>query len=188
MSSLQFMRRRANEMKDIQAWSDEHGLALEVTEEDNGLQTIYMDLHGPKDSLYEGGVWRVRCQLPARYPIKSPSVSFKTKVWHPNIERSQGGVCLNILKENWTPAVSIRDIYELYLPQLLQDPEPSDPFNTDAASMYMRDKAAYDAYVRKYVEKYAMGKDPFSVSLPSVLRPRRVRSDMRTPSSMAGPV
>ncbi|KAL5673499.1 hypothetical protein ACJX0J_017805, partial [Zea mays] len=61
---------------------------------------------GPPDSPYAGGVFLVNIHFPPDYPFKPPKVSFKTKVFHPNIN-SNGSICLDILKEQWSPALTI---------------------------------------------------------------------------------
>ncbi|EFE36359.1 uncharacterized protein ARB_05298 [Trichophyton benhamiae CBS 112371] len=47
------------------------------------------------------------------------------------------------------------NIFEVFLPQLLRYPNPSDPLNGDAAAVLLRDPKKYDAKVREYVTKYA---------------------------------
>ncbi|MEI4850539.1 ubiquitin-conjugating enzyme E2, partial [Klebsiella pneumoniae] len=58
---------------------------------------------GPSDSPFSGGVFLVSIHFPPDYPFKPPKVSFRTKVFHPNIN-SNGSICLDILKEQWGPA------------------------------------------------------------------------------------
>uniref|UniRef100_A0A453FTL5 UBC core domain-containing protein n=1 Tax=Aegilops tauschii subsp. strangulata TaxID=200361 RepID=A0A453FTL5_AEGTS len=64
---------------------------------------------GPPDSPYAGGVFLVNIHFPPDYPFKPPKVSFKTKVFHPNIN-SNGSICLDILKEQWSPALTISKV------------------------------------------------------------------------------
>lgn len=64
---------------------------------------------GPADSPYAGGVFFVSITFPPDYPFKPPKVMFKTRVYHPNVN-SQGSICLDILKEQWSPALTISKV------------------------------------------------------------------------------
>ncbi|CAI0408588.1 unnamed protein product [Linum tenue] len=64
---------------------------------------------GPPDSPYSGGVFLVSIHFPPDYPFKPPKVAFRTKVFHPNIN-SNGSICLDILKEQWSPALTISKV------------------------------------------------------------------------------
>ena len=67
---------------------------------------------GPGDSPYSGGVFFVLIHFPPDYPFKPPKVQFQTKVYHPNVN-SQGSICLDILKEQWSPALTISKVRTL---------------------------------------------------------------------------
>lgn len=69
---------------------------------------------GPADSPYAGGVFFVSITFPPDYPFKPPKVMFKTRVYHPNVN-SQGSICLDILKEQWSPALTISKVTEISL-------------------------------------------------------------------------
>ncbi|KAJ6817611.1 ubiquitin-conjugating enzyme E2-23 kDa-like [Iris pallida] len=121
----------------------------------DGMQEFYVDFHGPKDSIYEGGVWRIRVELPDSYPYKSPSIGFINKIYHPNVDEGSGSVCLDVINQTWSPMFDLVNVFESFLPQLLLYPNPSDPMNGEAAALMMRDQAAYNAKVKEYCEKYA---------------------------------
>ena len=65
-------------------------------------------------------------QIPADYPFKPPKMKFDTKIWHPNISSQTGAICLDILKNEWTPALTIRTAL-ISLQALMCCPEADDP-------------------------------------------------------------
>lgn len=142
--------------KDISMLQAAPDIVTVIDESEVKYKTMYVTIQGPRDSLYEGGLFTLCCVLPLDYPIKSPSVAFKTKIWHPNIEPKSGAICLDVLRDRWTPVISLRDVFETYVPQLLQYPEPSDPFNAQAAAMMKEDSAEYETFVREHVRSHAV--------------------------------
>ena len=64
---------------------------------------------GPEESPYTGGVFFLDIHFPADYPFKPPKVSFTTRIYHCNIN-SNGGICLDILKDQWSPALTISKV------------------------------------------------------------------------------
>jgi len=86
---------------------------------------------GPEDSPYSGGVFFLNIHFPADYPFKPPKINFTTKVYHPNINRN-GSICLDILKEQWSPALTISRVL-LSISSLLTDPNPDDPLDPEIA-------------------------------------------------------
>ncbi|KAK4756285.1 hypothetical protein SAY87_006412 [Trapa incisa] len=121
----------------------------------DGLNEFNVEFHGPKESLYEGGVWKVHVELPESYPYKSPSIGFITKIYHPNVDQLSGSVCLDVINQKWSPMFDLLNVFEVFLPQLLLYPNPSDPLNGDAASLMMKDKKQYDLKVKEFCERYA---------------------------------
>lgn len=65
-------------------------------------------IFGPSDTPYDGGIFYVNIEIPPDYPFKPPKMKFDTKVWHPNISSQTGAICLDILRNEWTPALTIR--------------------------------------------------------------------------------
>lgn len=110
---------------------------------------------GPADSPYAGGVFKLRIHFPTDYPFKQPHVEFITRIYHPNIN-SAGGICLDILKSQWSPALTISKVL-LSIMSLLTDPNPNDPLVPEIATIYKTNRAQYDANAREWTLAYASG-------------------------------
>lgn len=108
---------------------------------------------GPKDSPYEGGVFSLLITFPTNYPFKAPTVTFKTKVFHPNIN-AQGGICLDILKDQWSPSLTISKVL-LSISSLLTDANPKDPLVPEIARLYVENRAEFDRIAREWTHTYA---------------------------------
>lgn len=127
----------------------------EVTLINDSMQEFYVRFHGPKETPFEGGTWKIHVELPDQYPYKSPSIGFVNKIFHPNIDELSGSVCLDVINQTWSPMFDMINIFEVFLPQLLRYPNPSDPLNAEASALLIREPKSYDTKVREYVEKYA---------------------------------
>ncbi|KAL9131144.1 MAG: hypothetical protein Q9217_000845 [Psora testacea] len=101
-----------------------------VPHEDN-LRYFDVKIHGPSQSPYEGGIFKLELFLPDDYPMTPPKIRFLTKIYHPNIDKL-GRICLDVLKSNWSPALQIRTIL-LSIQALLGAPNPDDPLANDVA-------------------------------------------------------
>lgn len=108
---------------------------------------------GPNDSPYSGGVFFLDIHFPSNYPFKPPKITFTTKIYHPNIN-SSGGICLDVLKGNWSPALTISKIL-LSICSLLTDPNPDDPLVPDIAKLYKSDIEKYKSTAAAWTRKYA---------------------------------
>ena len=109
---------------------------------------------GPDDSPFAGGVFFLNIHFPTDYPFKPAKLNFTTRIYHPNIN-SNGSICLDILKEQWSPALTISKVL-LSISSLLTDPNPDDPLVPEIAHIYKSDKAKYEATAREWTRKYAM--------------------------------
>lgn len=110
---------------------------------------------GPSDSPFSGGIFKLKIQFSTDYPFKAPIVTFTTKIYHPNINAA-GVICLDILKQNWSPALTIPKVL-LSVCSMLTDPNPNDPLCPEIAEQYRNNRAEYDAIARLWTQKYATG-------------------------------
>ncbi|KAM4732616.1 ubiquitin-conjugating enzyme E2 D2-like isoform 1-T1 [Anableps anableps] len=135
---------------------------------------------GPPDSPYQGGVFFLTIHFPTDYPFKPPKVSdparrllpsgsllvlirsicssvqvaFTTRIYHPNIN-SNGSICLDILRSQWSPALTISKVL-LSICSLLCDPNPDDPLVPEIARIYKTDPVRYNKTAQDWTQKYAM--------------------------------
>ncbi len=151
--STMALRRLQREYEEIQRDPPANCTAGPVNEDD--FFTWEAMIFGPADSPFQGGVFRLRICFPSDYPFKPPIVTFKTKIYHPNINTA-GGICLDILKNQWSPALTISKVL-LSILSLLTDANPSDPLMPEIADLYKRDRAAYDAKAQEWTRAYASG-------------------------------
>ncbi|MBN3279980.1 UB2E1 enzyme, partial [Polyodon spathula] len=108
---------------------------------------------GPPGSVYEGGVFFLDITFTPDYPFKPPKVTFRTRIYHCNIN-SQGVICLDILKDNWSPALTIAKVL-LSICSLLTDCNPADPLVGSIATQYMTNRAEHDRIARQWTKRYA---------------------------------
>ena len=83
------------------------GLYAEQSETD--YRHLFAKVAGPESTPFEGGQFYAELILPKNYPLEPPRLLFRTKIFHPNIDKL-GTVCLEILKDKWTPYFNIRDV------------------------------------------------------------------------------
>ena len=109
---------------------------------------------GPAGSPYAGGVFFLDIHFPSDYPFKPPKVTFRTRIYHCNVN-SSGQICLDILKEQWSPALTISKVL-LSICSLLTDPNPDDPLVPEIAQIFKTDPARYNELAKEWTRKYAM--------------------------------
>ena len=126
---------------------------------------------GPFETPYQGGTFLVDIHITNAYPFEPPKMKFLTKVWHPNVSSQSGAICLDVLKDQWTPALTIKTAL-LSVQALLAAAEPDDPQDAVVAKMYVANRAQFDAQAKEWTEKYAkegqkieQAKDPKVVKL-----------------------
>jgi ubiquitin-conjugating enzyme E2 E len=113
------------------------------------LSTIF----GPPGSVYESGIFYLDIHFSTDYPFKPPKVTFKTRIYHCNVN-SQGAICLDILKDNWSPALTISKVL-LSICSLLTDCNPHDPLVGSIANQYITNREEHDKTAKDWVRRFA---------------------------------
>jgi ubiquitin-conjugating enzyme E2 M len=103
------------------------------------------------DGMYKGGSFLFSFSVPAAYPHEPPKVKCLTKIYHPNIDL-QGNVCLNILREDWKPVLTISSI-AMGLDFLFVAPNPDDPLNKEAAAAMESNRAQFERHVSQSITR-----------------------------------
>ncbi|KAG6490895.1 hypothetical protein ZIOFF_052227 [Zingiber officinale] len=127
--------------------------------EDN-MRYFNVMILGPTQSPYEGGVFKLELFLPEEYPMAAPKVRypivrFLTKIYHPNIDKL-GRICLDILKDKWSPALQIRTVL-LSIQALLSAPNPDDPLSENIAKHWKSNEAEAVETAKEWTRLYATG-------------------------------
>jgi ubiquitin-protein ligase len=103
--------------------------------------------------FYSGGMFKLELYLPEEYPMVPPKVLFITKIYHPNVDKL-GRICLDILKDKWSPALLIKSVL-LSIQALLSCPNPEDPLDEEIAKLWKSDLAKAQTTAKKWTADYA---------------------------------
>lgn len=147
MSTLQRLQYELKNREELKSY----GITLE-TNEDNIYKWIII-MKGPVNSPYENGTFHLSIEFPANYPFSPPLINFITRIYHCNINNS-GGICLDILKDQWSPALTVNKVL-LSIISLLNDPNPDDPLVPEIAEVYLKDREKYTENAKRHTEIYA---------------------------------
>ena len=140
------------EYEDLQKHKEENTVTVWMV--DNNIHHWKGKIKGPIDTCYQGGIFVIDIIIPNEYPFKPPKMKFDTKIWHPNISSVTGAICLDILKNEWTPALTIRTAL-ISLQALMCAPVLDDPQDAVVASQYLSDIKLFNATAKQWVEEYA---------------------------------
>lgn len=154
------MSRGKRIMKELQAVKDDPeahiGLSFVSESDIHHLKGTFL---GPPGTPYANGKFYIDIEVPMEYPFKPPKMKFDTKVYHPNISSVTGAICLDILKNAWSPVITLKSAL-ISLQALLQSPEPNDPQDAEVAKHYLTDRESFNKTAAYWTKLYAIeGKD-----------------------------
>ncbi|XP_022770809.1 ubiquitin-conjugating enzyme E2 27-like [Durio zibethinus] len=145
----------ARVQKELQECSREKDSSgIRVSPKSDNLARLTGFIPGPLGTPYEGGSFEIDITLPDGYPFEPPKMKFVTKVWHPNISSQSGAICLDILKDQWSPALTLKTAL-LSVQALLSAPEPDDPQDAVVAQQYLREYQTFVGTARYWTESFA---------------------------------
>ncbi|OQE30678.1 hypothetical protein PENFLA_c002G06438 [Penicillium flavigenum] len=113
--------------------------------EGDDLSQLTILLTGPAGTPFSQGLWELHLKMPDDYPKSPPKATFKTKIWHPNMEELTGAVCVDTLKRDWQPNLTLRDVL-VTISCLLIYPNPDSALNASAGALMQEN---YDAFAHQ---------------------------------------
>ena len=113
-----------------------------------------LKLTGPDDSPYEGGTFTLKVEFPPDYPFKPPKCTMATKIYHPNIDSNTGYICLDILKDEWSPKLNLNEVVK-EISNLMAQPNSEHPVVAEIAAEFMDNKDKYIATAKEWTKKFA---------------------------------
>jgi ubiquitin-conjugating enzyme E2 D/E len=147
---MAFLKRIKREYDTIQ--KDDNTCRVELI--DQNMQKWYAFIDGPSETPFEKGEFKLELTFTNSYPFKPPEVKFITRIFHPNISE-QGSICLDILKSQWTPSLTISKLL-LSISSLLAEPNAKDPLNPQAGNLYLNNLEDYNKKVKTYTNTYCL--------------------------------
>ena len=117
-------------------------------------QTAFGMLKGPPNTPYENGYFLFKFCINDNFPFSPPKFYFISNIFHPNISEN-GYVSVDILEDQWSPALMDFGKIIISVQSLLDDPNPDIFLNEMAAKLYKEDKSKYDETVREYTSLFA---------------------------------
>lgn len=125
-----------------------------LLETEGVMSTWLVLMQGPKDTPYEGGVFKLKFTFPDNYPFKAPDVKFVTTIYHPNIKRDTGEICQDVFASTWAPTQKVADIL-LKLVSMLKQPQTSTPLEPEICNEYTSNISQFNKTAKEFTTKYA---------------------------------
>lgn len=131
-------------------------VGISVGEKENNIYEWDATIIGPSETPYDGAIFYLKISFPKNYPFTAPKVIFITPIYHCNIS-STGSICLDILKDSWSPALTIEKVL-LSISSLLAEPNPRDPLVPAIAKLLVDNKLEHNRQARQFTLKNSVNR------------------------------
>jgi ubiquitin-conjugating enzyme E2 S len=148
--SPKVMVRLMGEIKELQKQPID---GVRVIMNDENITDIQCDITGPQGTPYESGVFRMKLALGADFPTAPPKAFFVTRIFHPNVS-TEGEICVNTLKKDWSPNLGIKHIITV-IRCLLIDPNPESALNEEAGRLLLEEYEDFAQQAKLMTEIHA---------------------------------
>ncbi|KAF3397836.1 hypothetical protein F1880_005832 [Penicillium rolfsii] len=136
------------------------------------LSQLNVLITGPPGTPYAEGLWRLHLKMPEDYPKSPPKATFRTKIWHPNVEENTGAVCVDTLKRDWQSSLTLRDVL-VTISCLLIHPNPDSALNASAGTLLREDYEAFAHQAKLMTSIHA----PIQPALHAAVKEAKYRGD-----------
>ena len=124
-----------------------------LLEEENNIRKWIVCVKGPVETPYEGGNFKLKFDFPDNYPFKPPEVKFITTMYHPNIKKDTGEICLDVFANGWLPTQKCSEILEKII-SIIKLPSSSSPLEPDIANEFSNNYEQFCSNVKSFTKKY----------------------------------
>ena len=138
-------------VRDLKKFEEDPPEGINATPTSDSLMEWEAVILGPEETIWEGGIFKLKMVFSEEYPNKAPDVRFVSKMFHPNIY-NDGTICIDILQHHWSPIYDVSAILTS-LQSLLWDPNPNSPANSTAAKLFVDNPKEYKRRVLEWVEE-----------------------------------
>ena len=152
MSNRAVVLRELHELMEAEDKSNSYGVDY-WNGNDNDPYHWEITMIAPKDSLYEGGYFKLEAKLSEKYPEFPPAIKFLTRIYHCNIGKDDGYICINILNE-WKKNYCMEHLLNNLI-ILLYRQNAEHPTNYEMKDEYNNKRSQFEANAREWVKKYA---------------------------------
>lgn len=144
-------KRLQNEFKNLQT-NPVCNCIVELPEENN-IHKWQVHMAGPDGTPYEDGAFVISFVFPDNYPFKHPEVKFVTPMYHPNIKKDTGEICMDVFASSWSPTQKVQDILQK-LVSLLRNPSTSAPLESEICQEFVNNYSKFCKNARAWVANH----------------------------------